>query len=128
MTAESEGFYFTMNATELLYLVRCQTGLVVKRSVDRARLIEMVVGTHQQQQDPTVRQQAYPRAEELAASNDSRQKLQVFIEKNWEGVQSQLPCKGENRGRCTIYPCPEARHFDCLISAAPHMKMHGLQS
>lgn len=103
-----------MNETELALLARSQTGLVVKRSVGKERLIQL---------------QEYggrPEEHEVSPTNESRKRLQLYIEKNWTGIQSQLPCKGENRGRCTIYPCPEGRHIDCLISATPHMKLHGL--
>ncbi len=103
-----------LNESELAMIVRRQTGLVVKRSVGRERLIQFLEdgGSFA--------------PEELAGTNESRKKLQLYIEKNWVGIQSQLPCKGENRGRCTIYPCPEGRHLDCYLSALPHMKIHDL--
>lgn len=103
-----------LNVTELAFLIRRHTGLVVKRSVGKERLIQLL-------EDGGV-----PTAEEVSSTTDSRKRLQLYIEKNWMGIQSQLPCKGENRGRCTIYPCPEGRHVDCLISATPHMNIHGL--
>lgn len=105
-----------LNNTELAQLVRSQTGLVIARSVSRERLIEMLASGQP------------PRPEEVSATNESRKRLQLYVEKSWNGIQSQLPCKGENRGRCTIYPCPEGRHVDCLLAAGPHLKMHGLQT
>lgn len=103
-----------MNCTELTQLIRRQTGMVVAKSIGKDRMIQLLqYGGH-------------PEPHELSKTDDSRKRLQLYIEKNWTGIQSQLPCKGENRGRCTIYPCPEARHIDCLLAAGPHLKMHGL--
>lgn len=104
----------TLNDTELAYTIRSRTGVVVKRSVGKARLIQLVQTGEM------------PLPEEIAPSTATRSKLQLYIEKNWSGINSQLPCKGENRGKCTIYPCPEGRHADCLLAAAPHMKLHDL--
>lgn len=103
-----------LNVTELAQLIRRHTGLVVKRSVPKERLVQLLEDG------------GLPTAEEISPTTDSRKRLQLYIEKNWMGIQSQLPCKGENRGRCTIYQCPEGRHVDCLISATPHMNVHGL--
>ncbi len=112
--AEDMDILHTLNTTELAYVIRRQTGLVVKRSVSKERLIQLL-------EDGGI-----PTAEEVSATTESRRHLQLYIEKNWTGIQSQLPCKGENRGRCTVYGCPEGRHVDCLLSATPHMKVHGL--
>lgn len=114
--AEDMDILHLLNETELAQLIRRQTGLVVAKAVSRERLIEMLTNGQP------------PRPEELSRTDDSRRKLQLYVEKNWNGIQSQLPCKGENRGRCTIYPCPEGRHVDCLLAAGPHLKMHGLQT
>lgn len=103
-----------LNLTELAQIIRRQTGLVVKRSVPKERLIQLL------------EMGGMPAPEEISETTESRKRLQLYVEKNWTGIQSQLPCKGENRGRCTIYQCPEGRHVDCLIHAAPHMKVHGL--
>lgn len=112
--AEDMDMLHVLNQTELAVIIRRQTGLVVKRSVTRERLIQLLEDG------------GLPTADEVSPTTDSRKRLQLFIEKNWNGLNSQLPCKGENRGRCTIYPCPEGRHVDCLLYAAPHMKVHGL--
>src|SRR5512139_4145193 len=112
--AEDMDVLHMLNVTELAQLLRRHTGLVVKRSVPKERLIQLLEdGGH-------------PTAEEVSPTTDSRKRLQLYIEKNWMGIQSQLPCKGENRGRCTIYPCPEGRHVDCLLSASSHMRLHVL--
>jgi hypothetical protein len=103
-----------LNVTELAFIIRRQTGLVVKRSVSKERLIELLENG------------GMPTPEEISPTTETRKSLQLYIEKNWTGIQSQLPCKGENRGRCTVYPCPEGRHVDCFLSATPHMKIHGL--
>lgn len=105
--------YDALNKTELIYLIRSKSNIVVKRSLDVARLIELAKGS-----DPT--------PEEISPTTNSRKSLQLFIEKNWGALNSQLPCKGENRGKCTIYPCPEGRHLDCYLSAEPHMRVHAI--
>jgi len=104
----------TLNHTELMEIIRRQTGLVVKRSVPRERMVQFLQSGVQFS------------PEELSPTTDSRKRLQLYIEKNWVALNSQLPCKGENKGRCTIYPCPEGRHVDCLLQAAPHMTAHAL--
>lgn len=114
--AEDMDILHALNITELAQLIRRQTGLVIARSVGIERMIQIL--EYGQRPEP----------HELSKTDDSRKRLQLYIEKNWNGIQSQLPCKGENRGRCTIYPCPEARHVDCLLSAGPQLKVHGLQS
>ncbi len=91
----------TLNGTELIDIIRRQTGMVVRRSVPHERLVQLV------------EEGGMPAPEELADTNQSRLRLQMFIEAYWVQVNSQLPCKGMNRGRCTIYPCPEGRHLDC---------------
>ena len=98
-----------LNVTELTQLIRQRTGWVMKASVPKERLAAFLYGTEQ------------PTAEDLAESTKTRHTLQVFIEKNWALFGSQLPCKGETRGRCTIHPCPEGRHADCFIAAGPHI-------
>lgn len=93
-----------LNRTELLSIIRRHTGLVVKRQVPLERLVELVETG------------ATPKDEELAGTNRTRRSLQDLILKNWDWVNSQLPCTGPHRGQCTIYPCPEGRHLDCYVS------------
>lgn len=101
-----------LNTTELLAIIRQQTGLVVKRSVPKDRLIQLVEeGTK-------------PAQEELSGTNGTRRILQLFIEKNWSWINSQLPCKGPNRGKCTVYQCPEGRHLDCYGANREHIRVH----
>lgn len=118
----------SLNETELAQLIRRQTGLIVARGMGRDRMIELLENGGMPKPEGTSWDSHgvmyfHP---EISKTQDSRKRLQLFIEKNWNSLQSQLPCKGENRGRCTIYPCPEGRHIDCLLAASSHMKMHGL--
>lgn len=119
-----------LNDTELAQLIRQSTGVIVARSAGADRMIELL--EHNEIPDQGgLRQVGVDNTgvefqNETSDTNDSRKRLQLYIEKNWNGIQSQLPCKGENRGRCTIYPCSEGRHVDCLIAAGPHLKIHGL--
>lgn len=117
-----------LNETELTQLIRSQTGVIVARSIGRDRMIEMMTYGYKPDSGGTrlVGDENIEFSSEFSKTNDSRKRLQLYIEKNWNGIQSQLPCKGENRGRCTIYPCSEGRHVDCLLAAGPHLKMHGL--
>jgi len=104
----------SLNKTELGNMIRERRGVVIKRSVDTPRLIEIL------------RNKEMPKPEEISPTTESRKRLQMFLEQNWATLNSQLPCKGENRGKCTIYPCPEGRHLDCYLSAEPHMKVHAI--
>ncbi len=103
-----------MNITELSAIIRQRTGVIIKRSVPRERLAEIIV------------QGVVPPYEEWAETMETRKRLQVFIEKSWDWVNSQLPCKGPDRGKCTIYPCPEGRHVDCYTSNREHLQLHGV--
>ena len=95
----------SLNLTELLTLIRQNTGFVLRRSTSQERLIEIAQG-------------GQPLQEEVAGTSESRLKLQIFIAANMDWLSSQLPCKGENRGVCTKYPCPEGRHLDCFMAAS----------
>ena len=54
---------------------------------------------------------------------DSRRKLQVFIEQNYEAVQTNLPCRAEfNAGKCTIFPCSDVMHKNCYNGAKEHIE------
>ncbi len=112
--AEDMDMLHALNETELTQLIRRQTGVIVAKSIGRVRMIDLLENG------------GVPNPNEVSATNESRKRLQLYFEKNWTGIQSQLPCKGDNRGRCTIYPCPEGRHVDCLLAAGPHLKIHGL--
>lgn len=54
---------------------------------------------------------------------ETRDKLQTWITKRWDMVNSQLPCAGVNKGKCTIYPCAEGRHLSCYEKARPHFRL-----
>lgn len=112
--AEDLNQLHSLNFTELAYIFRRQTGLAIKRSVPITRLIQLLEDS------------GLPLADEISPTTDSRKRLQLYIEKNWNAINSQLPCKGNDRGHCTVYNCPEGRHIDCLLSATPHMNVHGL--
>lgn len=94
--------YTMCNATELIESIRRRTGVVVKRALPRERLIQILESG------------IVPPAEEWSDTMESRRHLQIFVEKNWDWISSQIPCTGEGRGKCTTYPCPEARHLDCF--------------
>ena len=103
--------YNYMNRTELLQLLATEKYgyLRLKASVPIERLAHYV------------RTMEQPPPEEIALTSDSRRKLQMWIDKNRMQIESQLPCSGVNRGKCTIYPCSEGKHLDCFLSAQKHM-------
>lgn len=97
-----------LNTTELQEIIRQRTGNRLRRSVPRERLIHLI-----ETKEP-------PLPEELAGTNYTRIALQNFISESWDWVNSQLPCTGQDRGKCTIYPCPEGRHLDCYTANIKH--------
>jgi len=101
-----------LNVTELLAILRSQTRMVLRRSVPRERLVRLL------------EEGGKPPPNELAGTNETRRILQGFLEKNWSWICSQLPCKGENAGKCTIYPCPEGRHLDCYTANKENIRVH----
>src|SRR4051812_40897577 len=87
------------NETELLWLARQQGLGHLRRGLDRQVLLAIVSGDTE------------PLPEHFAGTAYTRLKLQIFIEKNWGVVASQLPgCDG----KCTTFPCSEGRHLMCF--------------
>lgn len=103
--------YDYMNRTELLQILSTEKYgyLRVRASVPLERLAHLV------------RTMEQPTSEEIALTADSRRKLHMWIDKNRLQIESQLPCSGPNRGKCTIYPCSEGKHLDCFLAAQKHM-------
>ena len=100
-----------LNLSELLQILN-NAGhgrLRLRRSVSKDRLIYLI------------RTGETPKDEEISMTSKTRSKLQGWIEGNWDGIGSQLPCTGPRRGQCTVYPCTEGRHLDCYLSAKKHM-------
>jgi hypothetical protein len=104
-------YYDYMNRTELLQLLASDKhgNHRLRTTVPAERLIHLLRTGEQ------------PQPEELAQTTETRKKLQVWIEKNWLQIGSQLPCSGPNKGKCTIYPCSEGKHLDCYLHAQKHM-------
>lgn len=100
-----------MNRTELLQILSGeQYGYQrIRASVPKERLIHLIVS----------REPARP--EEIAQTSETRRKLQLWIDRNRTQIESQLPCQGPNRGKCTIYPCSEGKHLDCYLGAQKYM-------
>ncbi len=104
-----------LNDTELWEIARMQLTSAWRRPIRlfrhllRERVIYLIESNEQ------------PRPEEILL--ESRLKLETWVAKNWEMVNSQLPCVGPGRGKCTTYPCPEGRHLTCYASAQPHFKL-----
>ncbi len=104
-----------LNDSELWEMARLQIlaswGITsrLKRGLSRDRVIAIIEGN------------LAPHASEMAM--DTRLKLQEWIAKSWEMVNSQLPCTGKDRGKCSIYECPEGRHLRCYEAAQPHFAL-----
>lgn len=99
------------NRTEMVEIIKRYTGKIVRRSLPIERLQELT----------SQGSVAQPRPEELSGTMQSRLSLERFIVKNWAKIDSQLPCSGENHGRCSIYPCSEGRHLSCYMSVPAHL-------
>ncbi len=104
-----------LNDSELWELARMQLTASWRRPirlgrwVPRERTIYLIESNEQ------------PRPDEILL--DSRSQLESWIVKNWEMVNSQLPCSGQQKGHCTVYPCAEGRHLACYARALPHLKL-----
>jgi hypothetical protein len=86
----------------------------LKRSVARERVIYLIESG---QKPESTEEYIDPKG------MDSRSKLEVWVKKNWSGINSQLPCTGPLRGQCTQYPCPEGRHMRCYADAKPYLDL-----
>jgi len=94
-----------MNTTELRQIILKQSGHRVKASIPKDRLVELA------------RTGDVPGVSEVSGTAHTRQKLQTWVAGNWIRISSQLPCSGENKGRCTVYPCSDGKHLDCYLAA-----------
>lgn len=94
------------NKTELRQIVRVQTGgFSPNPDLPQERLIQIGTG------------QARLEAHEVSGTATTRAELEEWVQQNFSWAEGQLPCTGPNRGKCTIYPCSEARHMDCYLEA-----------
>jgi len=100
----SDPKYYWYNRSELLELAR-RRGYRLRRSLPHEQLVAIAIG------------QAAPGQDDLAETVHSRARLEAWIDKNRMQILSQLPCNGEHRGRCQIYPCSEGRHMNCYLDA-----------
>lgn len=101
-----------LNKTELIELLRLQTGRRLSRTLSNNELIEMM-NTGE--------------ITRFARTEHSRMRLEQFIQKNWDYYQTNLPCRGQiNEGNCTIFRCPEGRHIDCYLNVKDQIDKEGL--
>lgn len=104
-----------LNDTELWEMARTQLSSAWRRPirlyrwVSRERVIHLIEANEQ------------PHPDEILL--ESRLKLEQWVAKNWDLVNSQLPCSGTLKGRCTLYPCTEGRHLTCYESARKHFAL-----
>lgn len=88
------------NETELLWMARDQGLGHLRRGIPKPELVAIVTG------------QIDVRPDHLSGTSDSRAALEVFIEKNWAVIRSQLP---QCTGRCTKFQCTEGKHALCFF-------------
>ena len=103
--------YDYMNHTELLKIL----------ASEKYGYLRLRIGIPIERLAHLVRTGERPLPEELALTSDTRRRLQIWIERNWTQIGSQLPCSGPNKGKCTIYPCSEGKHLDCYLAAQKYM-------
>lgn len=102
----------TLNVTELLQILSKQSngGHRLKVTVPKERLVHLI-NTGE-----------VPTQEEVSPTAETRRMLEYWIRNvAWNGINSQLPCEGENRGKCVTYPCSEGRHLACFLGAKKHL-------
>jgi outer membrane protein assembly factor BamA len=88
-----------LNKSELIELIKQQTGRRISPSLSNEELIA-IANTGE--------------IKGISATESTRKRLQVFIDKNKTLYQANLPCLGQlNEGKCTIFKCSEMRHTDC---------------
>jgi len=89
-----------LNKTELLELIRQQLGRRVDSNLTKANLIRIV---------------EMGKLEKVSKLEESRYKLELFIDKNKQYYQTNLPCRGQiNEGKCTQFKCSEILHLSCF--------------
>ncbi len=98
--------YSSLNITEITQLIRQKTSNILKHSIPKDRLLKILLDTE------------HSVVEDYADTCNTRNRLQTFLDKNCVSLASQIPCNGQNKGKCTIYPCAEGRHSDCYLAAA----------
>jgi len=97
-----------LNKTELLELIRQQTGVRLSPNSTIEELVETINTGH---------------ILSSSAVESGRRKLQLFITDNWEFFQTNLPCRGQiNEGKCTIFKCPNSRFINCYQNVKEHLK------
>lgn len=93
--------YSELNNSELAELARKKFGRR-EVSLNRENLLKILLG-----------EKIPPTKEEV-----TRKKLQVFVEANWEAIQTNVPCAlAINAGKCTIHNCTTIQHIDCYKGA-----------
>lgn len=93
--------YEKLNNSELAELARKKFGRR-EISLNRENLLKILVG-----------EKTSPTKEEI-----TRKKLQVFVEKNWEAIQTNVPCTlTKNAGKCTVHNCTTVQHIECYKGA-----------
>lgn len=90
------------NVTELLTVIREKTGICARADLPRDRLVHLADTGE------------IPQKLEHSPTQDSRARLETWVQENFRLLDGQLPCIGPHRGKCRIYGCSESRHLDCL--------------
>lgn len=99
------------NDTELKDIIREVQGTIPRRDLPRERLVSLARGEDRLSEG------------EVSGTMETRARLQKWLlaKTNFPWVIGQLPCIGEQRGHCTVYPCTEGQHLECLFSVEDKM-------
>jgi hypothetical protein len=88
------------NESELLWLARRQGLPVLRYGIPREELLAIVSG------------EARVEERHLSPTNQTRARLEAFVQANFDRVQGQLPgCTG----LCRTFHCTEGKHMHCFI-------------
>lgn len=94
-----DGILWLCNESELLELARQQGFNPLKRGLPKSDLVAILRG------------ERLPRADEISGTAFTRYALNVFVNRHWGRLASQLPgCNGQ----CITYQCSEGRHAACF--------------
>ena len=97
---EDDAILFYCNESELHWMARMQGLPILHRGIPFEELVDIVRGARPIE------------PKHLAGTNQSRELLERFIEKNIDRLRAQLPmCDG----KCRSFMCTEGKHMSCFV-------------
>ena len=96
---EGDEILFECNESELLWMARLQGLPILRRGIPKEELVEIIAGKE-------------PKPEHLAWTNETRARLEKFIQDHYAQVMNNLPgCNGQ----CKSFLCTEEKHLSCFV-------------